>query len=600
MRGRQAIFLILFGLPAALTWGVHAAAAGARLSLPFACKVEGGDIRLTPAGEQSIAIVGTRQERVVLACADGRPVQCRTMIAHNFAVLCGGERVPWVRVAEAIGGRRTSRVWRDGDRLNIALRENDPKGTAASAVPCAHQQSAGAPSGAAPDNGNLMERVVLNPCKAHGARELHFVLPAGFAPVSHFGARIIDDTIVADATSGATAKVPRHPVVAAAARADAATPAVHQRLLERTILTEPLPDIDAASGPSLGPSPAPSKDTADDVLAGRELESSADTTQRLSRIGEGLRRNTIISSAVPRAAGSTATANENSQRLRTAWSVTVTPTGQDHSADLPSPATAHAPTYTSASVAPRSLSQRDVMLWLVLTSMFVTAGWMVWSRPARFATLAQRMAGGAVGGFLDKIPRLKVPSGLVSRASHALVLLLPAGRQASSSGGGFPATGLEAAYGAVSGVVDALPVDVPLRSVLDDEMRRVRQRLSLAKAACQDGQVSATAYRVLMRDLERIRRIGESARDSVRAGVGAVGAAASASGQMPRNRTEALQVLGLNTKVSDATVKKCVEALRMSWHPDLAHDAGDRVLREERTKQINVAMELISGKPRQD
>ena len=31
----------------------------------------------------------------------------------------------------------------------------------------------------------------------------------------------------------------------------------------------------------------------------------------------------------------------------------------------------------------------------------------------------------------------------------------------------------------------------------------------------------------------------------------------------------------------------------MSWHPDLAHDDHDRANREERTKQINVAVELI-------
>ena len=44
--------------------------------------------------------------------------------------------------------------------------------------------------------------------------------------------------------------------------------------------------------------------------------------------------------------------------------------------------------------------------------------------------------------------------------------------------------------------------------------------------------------------------------------------------------------------------EKIVEGLRQSWHPDLATGEADRQLREQRTTQINVAWEILSGKRR--
>lgn len=67
---------------------------------------------------------------------------------------------------------------------------------------------------------------------------------------------------------------------------------------------------------------------------------------------------------------------------------------------------------------------------------------------------------------------------------------------------------------------------------------------------------------------------------------------------IPQSREEALQVLGMGVapEVSDAAIKKIVDGLRLSWHPDHAKDAPDRELREIRMKQINAAWEIIAGK----
>jgi DnaJ-class molecular chaperone len=55
-------------------------------------------------------------------------------------------------------------------------------------------------------------------------------------------------------------------------------------------------------------------------------------------------------------------------------------------------------------------------------------------------------------------------------------------------------------------------------------------------------------------------------------------------------------VLGTSPDAGEAAIRKIVEGLRQSWHPDLASSEPDRQLREQRTTQINVAWEILSGK----
>ncbi len=140
--------------------------------------------------------------------------------------------------------------------------------------------------------------------------------------------------------------------------------------------------------------------------------------------------------------------------------------------------------------------------------------------------------------------------------------------------------------------VAGLKAATPLRDVLEEEVRLIRRRLAVAKAAALDPKSSAVKIgaqlRGLVFELERVRRIAE-------------GAAASLSGSrdavaMPRTLSEAYAILGVNSDASDGILKKIVDALRMTWHPDHAKDEEDRRLREARIKQINVAWELIAGK----
>ncbi len=128
--------------------------------------------------------------------------------------------------------------------------------------------------------------------------------------------------------------------------------------------------------------------------------------------------------------------------------------------------------------------------------------------------------------------------------------------------------------------------------MLESELAQVRQRLANIERSTAQGDVdaekAALQYRALVRELERCRRIVDSA-------VASVAGSKKGAASLPRTASEAYEVLGVNAEVSAGVLKKIVDALRMSWHPDHARDAEDRMLREDRIRQINIAWDLISA-----
>lgn len=53
----------------------------------------------------------------------------------------------------------------------------------------------------------------------------------------------------------------------------------------------------------------------------------------------------------------------------------------------------------------------------------------------------------------------------------------------------------------------------------------------------------------------------------------------------------------MSSDANDAVVRKVLEALRQSWHPDMATGEADRIAREERLKRINVAADILLRRP---
>jgi hypothetical protein len=139
-------------------------------------------------------------------------------------------------------------------------------------------------------------------------------------------------------------------------------------------------------------------------------------------------------------------------------------------------------------------------------------------------------------------------------------------------------------------LVAGLPGDLLLRDVLASELDSLYDRTAeLGRRITQIGpEKLRSAVRAITRDLDRITRIAQGAAptpDDERA--------ASHEPDAPSTIFEAYRILGLNPDAPDAAVKKIVDALRMSWHPDHARDEADRRYREQRIKQVNAAWDLL-------
>ncbi len=131
-----------------------------------------------------------------------------------------------------------------------------------------------------------------------------------------------------------------------------------------------------------------------------------------------------------------------------------------------------------------------------------------------------------------------------------------------------------------------------LRDVLVADLDDVRSALLSPEltdhvAARRWHEVRSSVATVVV-DLERVRRIAMSA--------AALESGPRLHAAMPASVTEALDILGVNADAGLVVVKKIVDALRMSWHPDLARTDEDRQAREVRIRQINVAWDLIAAR----
>jgi DnaJ-domain-containing protein 1 len=132
----------------------------------------------------------------------------------------------------------------------------------------------------------------------------------------------------------------------------------------------------------------------------------------------------------------------------------------------------------------------------------------------------------------------------------------------------------------------------PLRRTLLREIRDLEYYLaSLVATTPQDDmqwQRMRAKLQRIVKDIVRLKDIVDSARRSL--------STAPSKRGLPKDRGEAFEALGANPTTSERILKKLVDALRATWHPDLAVDEDDRLAREDRIKQINAAWDLISGK----
>jgi hypothetical protein len=108
--------LVLIG--ALLAGEAHAAD---HVNMPFDCRSDGDGVQLTPAPERSYAIIGHREREVFTACSPEEPDRCRNWFVHRFDFDCGGARVSWMDAAEAAARYADWDAWVEGTRFRMRM-----------------------------------------------------------------------------------------------------------------------------------------------------------------------------------------------------------------------------------------------------------------------------------------------------------------------------------------------------------------------------------------------------------------------------------------------------------------------------------------------
>lgn len=151
---------------------------------------------------------------------------------------------------------------------------------------------------------------------------------------------------------------------------------------------------------------------------------------------------------------------------------------------------------------------------------------------------------------------------------------------------------LEAMLARTEAAVSMLSNAMVLREVMQGELAVIRERLTETREAARAGSVPlmklAAQLRHIAREIDRVQRITESASQSF--------SSRPQGGSVPATVGEAYAVFGVAADVGDLELKRIVDAHRVRWHPDRADGEADRVEREVRMKQINVAWDLLSAR----
>jgi hypothetical protein len=484
---------IIIALSVSLSAG-SVAQAREQLVMPFDCRIEQGQPKLSPAADKAYPIIGSRDEQMLTSCGFSPSTGCRTMLAHRFDISCGGSRVSWMRIVGAIGNTAAVRSWIKGDRLTVELPTQD--------APVAKPACFEGPSRLGVSTGQGRRGVLVsNTCLPQRGKTRfdQMVLPAGYAPVGEMGARLVPSSPagnVPDVAAGAASAPAEPSLIPVAVTSD------------ETVIAKAYPD------PGWKPL---------------------------------LKPVTREAGLVPAALGSE-------------W-VTIVRSGDDPMAE----AAAAGGAFGAGS-----------WVWLLVSMTVATVTVIVCSRTSP----AWAVKAAAIS---PNLPMLLARLGLIDLGA----VRFDGGVDRNLTGAGL----------AVAAILDQAEAEVaqlkdagPLREVLFSELALVEQRLTNVDATAAEGQEAeakcAPQFRVLVRDLQRIRRIAESAAASF--------SCAREPTILPKTTSEAYAILGVNPEVSESVLKKIIDALRMSWHPDHARDEADRCLREDRIRQINIACDLIS------
>lgn len=514
--------------------------------MPYSCRVAGGRPVLTPSDDQGHPVIGRRDQQEFRACSPVNPRLCRRWNVHRFDLDCGGVRVPWVEVAAAAEGARDGRAYVSGGRLEL---EMPAQWSLPPDAPCARME----PSEGGWDDGGFRRFCAE---RLAGVRPITVEMPRGFAPMLG-----IDGIFVADKSPRAMADVPPR------AMPDAASP--------RSAHREPEAKIAPAK-------PAPAKAAPAKPPAESEPPSTSGETT------------TAFEPPIPEPVRKPA---------REA-------TGSVQPAPQPEPPKADAPKTEPPKAGTSSAGGAIAGAGPVIPKMI--NGESASRADAPLET-------GATGSAPSSAPAAPTPS--TPAASSPPASDAPQTVAQSQAPPDPVAAAGQPSLPSDPGISAAIPVELVGGPADDDTVAiaagalAVFILLTLAAVLWRKRTRSASAF---SRDIAAVSFDKRAPKDEQVPTLSALPVVTASSAArhdlepslstppapwgdaIPRTREEAMRVLGMGIApdVNEAAIKKIIDGLRLSWHPDHASSPADRVTRELRLKQINVAWDIITGQRR--
>jgi hypothetical protein len=600
----------------AILGGTGVAVAQERLSMPYSCGFSGGRLYVEPAPEQSYAIVGRREQEAFEICAPNNPSRCRTWQLHRFEIECDGGRAGWISVVGAAPAQRGRQLWVQNDRLHVRLRSDrfGERGRPCLGLPWRGpgERFEGMPGFGDCDSYRPRERAVS-------------VLPAGFAPLMQLGARIM----ASPAPPFRLEEPPRE------VGPQMSRPRFPSRQEPRP---EPRQDMAGSDRPPLRPfgsderpGPAPQG------LDGRQsTPHGAEGNPPVARGPAPAQREAAVE-ARPRAGAprvlaegpmTSAPARSEAPKTETPKTDTANPRDTPKPVEVTKPIVrpvetskpaeaAKPPTDTSwqaavkveprpAASAPMSRSEDDDRgpIDAIVASLHRNAPFLL----PLFAAMLALSLGLIAWRLLRRAPDADTDAPEAAAEREAIEepvwpdlggISAPAPTRAAVED---LMRNADDFYVHVKDLVGQMPDTNPLRDVVTDELAAIDAALrapDLMQAyAVEDWTRLRQCAVQALTDLERIRRIVQGAKET--AAVAALAAPAPPAERLghpvPTTRDEALAVLGVNAEASEKVIKKIVDAMRQTWHPDHARNDLDRRAREERMKQINIAWDILRPK----
>jgi hypothetical protein len=547
--------LARLGAVATLAVVSTAALAQERLIMPYACSVYAGRIELSPSRDESYRIYGQREERPYTVCSPINPNVCRTWLLHRFDLDCSGQRVGWMSVVEAASEQTTRRAWVEDGRLHMRMNQFWSRDVGADDDPCPRWRRHG-PYG--------------DDCGGRGFRRRGPVveMPPGFAPAFGLPIRFVGSDLPpmpGDSRLGPEASTKGGPAWSARVEPPRDVPsrdmAGRDPIPREPLAREPFPKD------PIGRDPFPKDPFAKDPAAKTpQVAGSATTTP-------GTPSGTPKPTVRPATPAETSTADAPKPEP-----------AKPKAPEPPREAAATDPATSSGSAGTGSIVPKIINRPAPETS---SSGSGMVSKPTTpYVEKVPEPTPVKVAEAKPAVEPVTISKPITTSSAKPTIVSEPA-----SGGSTFTALMPSPTTQAVLGFAGLVALALGLFA-----WTRHREQLSLAAAGGREfGSVNFETDDAKPSIWSRGSALPRPPRAAPKTPP-QTKPAGPASVTVPCTREEACEVLGTSPDAGEAAIRKIVEGLRQSWHPDLATSEPDRQLREQRTTQINVAWEILSGK----